>query len=382
MSTYIFQTPPRIIFGNGAVAQVGRETARLGSRALIVTGKSSSTRTGSLEAVTASLNEAGVHPVLFAEVESDPSIQTVEAGAALARENQCDVIVGLGGGSPLDAAKGIVLLLTHPGDIRDYTSQPADGPGMPLISIPTTAGTASEITRFTVITDTEQKIKMSLQGTALIPSVALLDPQLTVTMPQHVTAATGMDALTHAIEAYISKLATPMSDLHALEAIRLIGANLIKAVDSPDNMAAREAMLRGQMHAGLAFSNASVALVHSMSRPLGALFGIAHGQANAMLLPVVMDFNRSAAADRYRHIAEALGENVQELSARDAAKTTVLSVEELFEETGLEQHLSAYGVQEKDIARLAKDAMESASTAFNPRKADLESVAAIYHSLL
>jgi 1,3-propanediol dehydrogenase/alcohol dehydrogenase len=191
-----------------------------------------------------------------------------------------------------------------------------------------------------------------------------------------------MDALTHAVEAYISKLATPMSDLHALEAIRLIGANLIKAVDSPDNLEARGAMLLGQMHAGIAFSNSSVALVHAMSRPMGALFGIPHGHANAMLLPLVMDFNRSAVPERYRDIAQALGEKVQDLSLRDAAKTTVLSIEELFEETGLEQHLSAFGVQDKDIERMARDAVETAVSAFNPRKPDLESVSAMYRALL
>jgi len=382
MRTYIFQVPPRIIFGNGVVAQAGREAARFGRRALVVTGKNSSARTGSLDAVCASLQEADVAPVVFAQVESDPSVQTVQAGAELARKEQCDVIVGLGGGSPLDAAKGISLLLTHPGQLADYTTKPAENQGMPIISIPTTAGTASEITRFTVITDTERQIKMSLQGPALIPSVALLDPQLTLTMPGHVTAATGMDALTHAVEAYISKLATPMSDLHALEAIRLIGANLIKAVDSPDNLEARGAMLLGQMHAGIAFSNSSVALVHAMSRPMGALFGIPHGHANAMLLPLVMDFNRSAVPERYRDIAQALGEKVQDLSLRDAAKTTVLSIEELFEETGLEQHLSAFGVQDKDIERMARDAVETAVSAFNPRKPDLESVSAMYRALL
>ncbi|MEF2145508.1 MAG: iron-containing alcohol dehydrogenase [Desulfovibrionaceae bacterium] len=382
MSGYIFQSPSRIIFGSGVVSRTGEEAARFGSHALVVTGKGSSSRTGSLDNVLASLKAAGVEAVLFAQVESDPSVTTVEAGAALAREKKCDVIVALGGGSPLDAAKGIALLLTNPGGIVDYEFKAPEKDGLPIVAVPTTAGTGSEITRITVITDVDRKVKMPIMGAGLIPKVALLDPELTLSLPPHVTAATGMDALTHAIEAYISKLATPMSDLHALEAIRLIGANLIKAVNSPDNLAAREGMLRGQMHAGLAFGNSSVALVHAMSRPLGAHFGIAHGQANAMLLPVVMDFNRVAAPERFRDIAVALGEKIGDLSLRDAARTCVLSVEEIFEETGLEDHLSAFGVTEADIDRLAEDAAGNASAKVNPRQADKEDIAAMYAAVL
>ncbi|MGE4291757.1 MAG: iron-containing alcohol dehydrogenase [Desulfovibrio sp.] len=382
MNEYMFQSPARILFGNGVVAKVGAEAARFGSHALVVTGKGSSARTGSLDAVLASLKAAGVAATLFAQVESDPSVATVSAGAELARKAGCDVIVALGGGSPLDAAKGIALLLTNGGKITDYETKAPEKDGTPIVAVPTTAGTGSEITRFSVITDTERKVKMLVQGAGLIPKVALLDPELTVTMPAHVTAGTGMDALTHAIEAYISSIATPLSDVHALEAIRLIGRNLIKAVHGPKNMEAREGMLRGQMHAGLAFGNASVALVHAMSRPLGALFGIPHGHANALLLPVVMDYNRGAAPERFRDIARALGENVDDLCLRDAARTAVLCVEELLEETGLENHLSAFGIKEQDIDRLASDAVVNGSCNFNPRRPDKEEIAALYSAVL
>jgi 1,3-propanediol dehydrogenase/alcohol dehydrogenase len=382
MKEYMFQSPARIHFGCGAVSKSGTEAARFGKSALVVTGQGSSGRTGSLDAVLASLKVAGVAATVYAQVESDPSVKTVEAGALLARENDCDVIVALGGGSPLDAAKGIAMLLTNGGKVTDYECKAPEKDGTPIIAVPTTAGTGSEITRFTVLTDTDRKVKMLIQGAGLIPKVALLDPKLTVSMPAHVTAGTGMDALTHAVEAYISSIATPMTDVHALEAIRLIGENLIKAVHGPENMQAREGMLRGQMHAGLAFGNASVALVHAMSRPLGALFGIPHGQANAMLLPVVMDYNRSAAQERFRDIARALGENVDDLSLRDAARTAVLAVEELLEETGLENRLSAFGVKESDIDRLASDAAVNGSCNFNPRKPDKEEIAALYAAVL
>ena len=382
MTTQIFQIPSRIVFGCGAVASVGEEAKVFGSTALVVTGRSSATKTGMLKTVTDALEGAGVTPVVFAEVEADPSSETVDAGVALAKEKGCDVIVALGGGSPLDAAKAVSLLLKNPGTIQDYEGFQPFEPGVPLVAVPTTAGTASEITRFTVITDAQRSVKMLIGGRGIIPKVALLDPELTVTMPPDVTAATGMDALTHAIEAYISKRATPMTDLHALKAVELIGANLVKASTCPDDLAAREGMLMGQMQAGFAFSNSSVALVHSMSRPLGANFGIPHGQANAMLLPAVMEYNRISCPERFAAVAEALGENVEGLSLRDAAVTAVDSVAQLFCETGLPALLKDFGVTQNDIPALAEDALASGSTPNNPRKPTLEDIQALYAAIL
>lgn len=382
MTMQIFQAPGRIVFGCGSVTTVGAEAVKFGSTALVVTGKSSAAKTGMLDKVSASLNEAGVTPVVFAEVEQDPSVNTVNKGVAFARENGCDVIVALGGGSPLDAAKGISLLLSNEGSIQDYEGFVPQKQGVPIIAVPTTAGTASEVTRMTVITDTERKIKMLIGGEGIIPRVALLDPELTVTMPAGVTAATGMDALTHAIEAYISRRAMPLTDIHALKAIELIGANLIKAVTDPENISSREAMLLGQLHAGFAFSNSSVALVHSMSRPLGANFSIPHGKANAMLLPAVMNYNRLACPEKLRDVAAALGEDVSGLTPREGAFVAVESLFEIFNETGLPATLAEYGITEKDLPGLAEDAMASGSTANNPRKPTLNDVISIYSSIL
>lgn len=382
MSGFIFQIPPRIVFGPGYVQKVGEEAKRFGSTAMVVTGRTATTRSGALDAVVASLEAAGLAVVKFAEVESDPSVAIVEKGAALAREKDVDVLVALGGGSPMDAAKGMAILMTNEGPIAKYEkAQPANA-GAPIIAVPTTAGTASEITRFTVITDPEARIKMLITFPGIIPRVAVLDPELTVSMPPAITAATGMDALTHAMEAYISLRGNALTAVQALEAIELIGDNLVRAVMNGADMEARQNMLLGQMLAGFAFSNASVALVHSMSRPLGAHFGIPHGTANAMLLPPVMAFNRPACTDKLARVAMALGEPVEGLSLREASLVAVEALDALFMETGLPRRLSKFGVTESSIPALAKDALASGSTANNPRVPTQDEIEGIYASIL
>ncbi len=382
MSRFVFQIPPKIVFGQGVSDAIGEEAKAFGQTALIVTGKTSTTRTGALDRVKHSLEAAGVQAIPFPEVENDPSVATVEKGAALAREHGVDVFVALGGGSPMDAAKGMAILLANGGAIQDYEKTPPPKPGAPIIAVPTTAGTASEITRFTVITDPEAKVKMLIGTPGVIPRVAVLDPELTVSMPPDFTAATGMDALTHATEAYISKVGNQLTAVQALEAIELIGKNLVRAVMNGQDMEARQNMLLGQMLAGFAFGNASVALVHAMSRPLGAHFSVPHGKANAMLLAPVMAYNRPACPEKLARVAKALGENVESLSLRSASTVAVESLADLFEETGLPPRLSAYGVARQDIPQLAKDAFASGSCNFNPRVPTLEDITAIYESIL
>ncbi|QJT11237.1 iron-containing alcohol dehydrogenase [Oceanidesulfovibrio marinus] len=382
MSGFIFQIPPRIVFGPGYVQKVGEEAKRFGSTAMVVTGRTATTRSGALDAVVASLEAAGLAVVKFAEVESDPSVAIVEKGAALAREKGVDVLVALGGGSPMDAAKGMAILMTNEGSIAKYEKEQPANAGAPIIAVPTTAGTASEITRFTVITDPEARIKMLITFPGIIPRVAVLDPELTVSMPPAITAATGMDALTHAMEAYISLRGNALTAVQALEAIELIGDNLVRAVMNGADMEARQNMLLGQMLAGFAFSNASVALVHSMSRPLGAHFGIPHGTANAMLLPPVMAFNRPACTDKMARVAMALGEPVEGLSLREASLVAVEALDALFMETGLPRRLSKFGVTESSIPALAKDALASGSTANNPRVPTQDEIEGIYASIL
>ncbi|GIM29083.1 alcohol dehydrogenase [Clostridium polyendosporum] len=381
MTKLLFQSPNRIIFGDGSVETAGRETKKLGNKALIVTGKNSVKKSGALDKLIKSLEESDVGYVLFDQVESDPDVKTVEKGVELSKINSVDVIVAMGGGSPLDAAKAISIMITNLGKIQDYEGKGPEKPVIPIIAIPTTAGTGSEVSRYTVITDSKRKVKMLIGSDFIIPTTAILDAELTVSMPPQVTAATGMDALTHAIEAYISKVSTPFSDTHAVEAIKLISKNLISAVCNGDNLEARRGMLYGQMHAGLAFSNASVALVHAMSRPLGAHFGVPHGAANAMLLPVAMEYNRSSCTEKMKIIAEAMGEITEGLSVRGSSYKAVEAIKTLFDETNLEGKLRNMNIPEESLMLLAEDASKSGSCLFNPRKASKEDIYKIYKSI-
>lgn len=381
MSVNLFQSPSRIIYNEGAIDKVGEEAKKIGQKALIVTGKNSSKSNGSLDKISSILHSAGVETAIFAEVESDPSVEVVEKGVEFAKAEKISVIVVIGGGSPIDAAKMMSVMLTNPGNVVDYEKKSPAIPGVPVIAVPTTAGTGSEISRYVVITDTKRKIKMLIGGETLIPKVAILDPVLTLTMPRSVTGATGMDALTHAIEAYISKVAQPLASVHALTAIKLIRNNLIKAIVCPDNLEARGNMLIGQMHAGFAFSNASVALVHSMSRPLGAYFGVPHGLANAILLPEVMKFNVTACPEKFADIADAMGEKTSGLPLREASKLAVKAVSELYAETGLPTRLKELGVTRETIPQLASDAIKSGSTLNNPRTPSIDEIIKIYENI-
>lgn len=382
MKPFVFRTPPKIVFGDGTVQQVGAEAAVFGKTALLVTGRSSARKSGVLDLVSASLKDANVRVVLFEEVEPDPSVQTVQRGVALAKEHGADVVVGVGGGSPMDCAKAIALMCTNPGEIMDYEAKQPGLPALPVIAVPTTAGTASEVTHSCVITDTARKVKIPILTPLNIPKVAVLDPELTQSMPPDVAAATGMDALTHAVEAYASKPANPLTDLNALAAVELIGASLIRVVLHGEDPEARSNMMLGQMLAGIAFANCSVGLAHSMSRPLGAHFGVSHGAANALLLGPVMAYNLPACLEEYARLAEALGENITGLTLREAAETAVTAVDRIFADTGLPASLSEYGISADDIAMLADDAYASGSTKLNPRRATKEDIAELYSTLL
>lgn len=377
----VFQAPKKIIYGEGTVWGVGEEAVKLGKRAMIVTGRNSSKKTGALDKVLNSLKDKCLEYVVFDKVESDPCADTIRTGVQFAKEKEIDLIIALGGGSALDASKAISIMMTNGGDITDYEKRSPEINGIPVIGIPTTAGTGSEVTKYTVITDAERKVKMLIGGECLIPAVAILDCGLTVMMPPETTAATGMDALTHAIEAYISKVSQPMTDAYALSAIKLISNNLIKAIFNGEDMEARSNMLLGQMYAGIAFSNASVALVHAMSRPLGAYFKVPHGLANALLLPEVMEFNRAACAEKFKVIAEAMGENVEGKSIRDASWLAVEATHNLFLETGLPKTLREIGVEKEGIEKLAGDAIKSGSVLFNPRKPVLKELIEIYNAI-
>jgi len=376
-------TMPRLLYiGGGAVAEVTTALARLGAcRPLIVTDRYMES-SGLLAKVTDRLDAAGIAWGVFSDTVPDPTTEVVEAGAAVLRTGDYDSLIALGGGSPIDTAKAMSVLAANGGRMRDY-KVPNDIPktGLPLVAIPTTAGTGSEVTRFTVITDSERDEKMLIMGLACCPAAAIIDYELTLTMPWRLTADTGLDSLTHAIEAYVSRKASPFTDGVAKAAMGLIARHIRSACEQPDNRAAREAMMLGATQAGMAFSNASVCLVHGMSRPIGAFFHVPHGLSNAMLLPEITAFSASAALARYADCARAMGV-AGEGEGNQAAVARLLD-----ELRALNRDLKvptpkSYGIEEERYLELlpvmASQALASGSAGNNPRVPSADEIIDLY----
>jgi alcohol dehydrogenase len=299
------------------------------------------------------------------------------------KENGCDLIVSLGGGSAHDCGKGIGIVATNGGNIRDYEGVDQSSKAMPpFIAVNTTAGTASEMTRFCIITDTSRKVKMAIVDWRVTPNVAIDDPLLMVGMPPALTAATGMDALTHAVEAYVSTIATPVTDACALKAIELVAENLRAAVANGQDMEARDKMCYAQYLAGMAFNNASLGHVHAMAHQLGGFYDLPHGVCNAILLPHVERFNMIAKMDRFVDIAVAMGENVDGLSVRAAAEKALEAIKTLSTDIGIPAGLSQLGVKEQDLKTMAENAQKDACGLTNPRCPNLDDVVEIYKSAL
>ncbi len=302
-------TAPRLMaIGGGALADLPDLLARLGLARPLVVSDPYIAGCGILDRATSLLDEAGIPWSVFSDTVPDPTTEVIETGVARLQAGDFDCLVAIGGGSSIDTAKGMSVLYANGGHLRDYkvpNEIPRSGP--PIVAIPTTAGTGSEVTRFTVVTDTETDEKMLIAGLACCPSAAIVDFELTLSMPLRLTADTGIDSLTHAIEAYVSRRASPFTDGLAKVAMGLIARNIRTACAEPQNRAAREAMMLGATKAGMAFSNASVALVHGMSRPIGAFFHVPHGLSNAMLLPEITAFSAPAALERYADCARAMG---------------------------------------------------------------------------
>lgn len=363
---------PRLMeIGAGASQQLAAVLGGLGcSRPLIVTDRMM-VELGYAARLAEQLEQAGIASRCFADTEPEPTAASIRAGVQMVREGDFDSIVALGGGSPIDSAKAIGILGKFGGEMRDYRfPRDVSDAGLPLIAIPTTAGTGSEVTRFTIITDETSDEKMLCAGLGFMPVAALIDYELTLSLPPRVTADTGIDALTHAIEAYVSRKASLYSDAQALEAMRLLAPNLRAAFHEPRNLAAREAMMLGATLAGIAFSNASVALVHGMSRPIGAFFHVPHGLSNAMLLPAVTAFSIPAAPERYADCARAMGV-ASEGESVEAANDKLLS-----ELRALNKELQVPSPAQFGIARerffelretMARQALASGSPGNNPR---------------
>ncbi len=377
---------PRIMhIGEGASEQAGAVLTSLGcKRPLIITDRMM-VELGYVDRVRQCLGGQDIQADVFADTVPEPTVGSILAGVDKVREGDYDSIIALGGGSPIDSAKAIGILGRFGGDMRDYKFPcVVDQVGLPIIAIPTTAGTGSEVTRFTIITDESTDEKMLCVGIGFMPVAALIDYGLTLSLPPRTTADTGIDALTHAMEAYVSRKANPYSDSQAIQAMGLIGPNLRRVFHNPSDKAAREAMMLGATLAGVAFSNASVALVHGMSRPIGAAFHVPHGLSNAMLLPAVTEFSIPAAAERYADCARAIG-------VAAVADTTHVANTKLLEELrALNDELQVptpegFGIDRDTYFNLmptmAEQALQSGSPGNNPRVPTVDEMVEIYRSL-
>ncbi|WP_096199468.1 iron-containing alcohol dehydrogenase [Bacillus sp. FJAT-45350] len=370
---YGFFIPSVNLMGVGAVKEAGPRIKSLGcQRALIVTDEGLY-KMGVADQIAAYIREAGVEVEIFSGAEPNPTDKNVEDGLNAYNDKGCDAIVSLGGGSSHDCAKGIGLVAANGGRIHDYEGvDQSKSPSIPIIAINTTSGTASEMTRFCIITDSERKIKMAIVDKHVTPTISINDPILTVKKPAGLTAATGMDALTHAIEAYVSTSATPITDACALQAIRLVSNNLRAAVANGEDIDARNNMSYAQFLAGMAFNNASLGYVHAIAHQFGGFYNLPHGVCNAILLPHVERFNLIAKPERFVDIAVALGENVSGLPTREAAEKAITAIETLAKDVGIPSGFTELGAKEEDIAILAENAMNDACALTNPRKATLQ----------
>ena len=366
-----FNIPSSVIIGGGASAELLPQLRRLGAKRVLVVTDAFMVKSGVVARLLAPLQEGGIETAVFDGVQPDPTVQNVRDGLALYRSSGAEAVVAIGGGSPLDAGKAISILTTNPEPLADYMGyHKIPKAGAPLLAIPTTAGTGSEVTKVAVITDTERDVKMMILDQHLLPVVALVDYELTLSMPAPLTAHVGVDTLTHGIEAYVSRKASEMTDPIALSCIRLAATHLVKAWEEPGNLAAREGMMLSATQGGMAFANSSVCLVHGMSRPLGLLFHIPHGLSNAMLLPAVTRFSLVGAEARYATVARTMGLCAADASDASAAVSLVEGLEKLNARLEVPRIRDFKGatleVFEAALEKMASDALASGSPANNP----------------
>ncbi|MFR9070555.1 L-threonine dehydrogenase [Paraclostridium tenue] len=365
--SYTFFMPNVSLMGPGCVKKIAEEiTSRGLKKALIVCGKRSS-KSEEFKGVTDLLKEHNIEYVVYAGSQPNPTVTNVMDGVDILKENDCDFVISYGGGSPHDCAKGIALVATNGGNIKDYEGiNKSSKPQLPLISINTTAGTASEMTVFSIITDEERHVKMAIVDKNVTPTLAVNDPELMVSMPKSLTAATGMDALTHAVEAYVSKAATPITDACAQKAIELISNNLRDAVKDGNNIEARDMMAYAEYLAGMAFNSASLGYVHAIAHQLGGFYNLPHGVCNAILLPEVQVFNSQVSKNKLRDIAKFMGVDTSNMNEEEGANACIKAIRKLSKDIDIPLGLRELGVKEEDFDILADNALKDACGLTNP----------------
>ncbi|SEA37326.1 alcohol dehydrogenase-like regulatory protein ErcA [Marinobacterium iners] len=374
---------PEIIFGSGARKTVANYAVTFGARKVLLVSDPGVEQAGWVAEIESLLLEQGIGCVRFTEVSPNPRVEQVMRGAEIYAEQGCNVIVAVGGGSPMDCAKGIGIVSAHGRSILEFEGiDRIQSPIPPLIFIPTTAGTSADVSQFAIISNQQECFKFSIVSKSVVPDVALIDPDTTRTMDAFLTACTGVDALVHAIEAFVSTGSGALTDMHALDAIRLINGHLALLVEQPDDGHLREQVMLGSMKAGLAFSNAILGAVHAMSHSLGGYLDLPHGLCNAMLLEHVIDFNYDAATDRFRIVAETMGIDTRGLSQSQVKRRLMQHVISLKREVGLYQKLAEQGVHLTDIPWLSENALKDPCILTNPRKSNRRDVEAVYEEAL
>jgi alcohol dehydrogenase class IV len=374
---------PEFVLGTDARLLAGRYAKNLGARRVLVVTGPNLIREGWVKSVTDSLEDVEIDYTIFSGVTSNPRDHEVTKGAQIFKESGCDSIVAIGGGSPIDCAKGIGIVSSNGGNILDYEGvDKIPVPAPPLICIPTTAGTGADVSQFAIITDTKRRVKIAIISKKTVPDIALIDPLPLTTLSHELTAHTGMDAITHSVEAYVSNASSPVTDVNALESIRLMHAHLHLAVKSPKNPEHRYQTMLGSLLAGLAFSNASLGAIHAMAHSLGGLSDLPHGECNALLLQHVIAFNFPACPKRFEEIGNALGMDLTGLSVTDKKEKIISGIASLRNTLGVTETLGDLGVKKQDIPSLARNAMNDPCMATNPRQPTLKDIERIYEEAL
>jgi len=361
---------PEVVFGLGALAEAGFAAARLGARRPFVVTDDGVHEAGWVHQLLGHLRSAGLDPVVWRGITPNPKDVEITQGYHHYLESGCDVLIGIGGGSSMDAAKGIAILSGNGGTILDYAGvDQVTRPIPPLLMIPTTSGTGADVSQFCIVTDTTDSVKITIMGRALVPDISITDPRLLTTMPEWLAAATGLDALTHGIESFVSLAHNPLADGHALSAVRLVSHYLPATIQRPDDLSARTEMAQASLEAGLAFTNAILGATHAMSHQVGGLLDLPHGVINGILLPHVIRYNAQIIPDRFRDLAVAVGLPVAGAPADEVAGQLSDYVRRLGDEVGVPKGLRDIGVSDDDIPRLARSTMQDACLATNPRSA-------------
>lgn len=374
---------PEFIFGNNSRKLVAKYAKTYEGKNIFLVTDSGVNNAGWSNEISEILQDNELNVVKYDSVSPNPRDFEITGGAELYLKNNCDVIVAVGGGSVMDCAKGIGIVVSNKDNILHFEGvDNVPVPMPPLICIPTTGGTSADVSQFAIITDTAEKVKIAIISKSVVPDVSLIDPITLTTMSPYLTACTGMDAMVHAIEAYVSNAASPITDVHALEAIRLVSKNLLQSVQEPQNINIRQKVMLASLQAGLAFSNASLGCVHAMAHSLGGFLDLPHGECNALLLPHVVDFNFSTTPERFIKIGEAMGHDLRGLGKKEVRSKIINAIFDLRKSCGIDNGLAERGVDNSDIPGLSKKAINDPCNATNPKAPNVDDIKTIYKESL